>query len=185
MTYPVNLMFSQSDNLNFIYEWRTLDFADPRGIGLLVVLAFMAALVVFRRADLHLDEVMLVGVGSFLALQHTRMLFVFGILAAPLLCRLVKDDWDHYDVKTDKPAVNAVAIVIALAVCFVRFPSNDDLRQQIEAQNPVAAVAYMREHGIHGRVLNEYIWGGYLIWQAPSIRPSSTAALTFSITPAY
>ena len=170
VTYPLNLMFSQSDNLNFIYEWRTLDFADPRGIGLFVVLAFMAALVLFRKADLHLDEVMLVAIGSFLALQHMRMLFVFGILAAPLLCRLVKDDWDQYEVKTDKPAVNAVAIVIALAVCFVQFPSNDDLRQQIEAQNPVAAVAYMKERGIQGRVLNEYIWGGYLIWQAPEYK---------------
>ena len=168
--YPLNLMFSQSDNLSFIYEWRTLDFADPRGIGLFVVLAFMAALVIFRRADLHLDEVILVGIGSFLALQHMRMLFVFGILAAPLLCRLVKDDWDYYEVKTDKPVVNAVAIVVALAVCFVRFPSDDDLRRQIEAQNPVAAVAYMREQGIQGRVLNEYTWGGYLIWQAPEYK---------------
>jgi len=113
---------------------------------------------------------MLLGIGSFLALQHMRMLFVFGILAAPLLCRLVKDDWDDYEVKTDKPAVNAVAIVIALAVCFVRFPSNDDLRQRIEARNPVAALAYMREQGIQGRVLNEYTWGGYLIWQAPEYK---------------
>ena len=125
VTYPLDLMFSQSDNLNFIYEWRTLDFADPRGIGLFVILAFLAALVVFRKADLYLDEVMLLGVGSFLALEHMRMLFVFGILAAPLLCRLVKDDWDYYDVKTDKPAVNAVGIVVALAVCFARFPSDD------------------------------------------------------------
>ncbi len=170
VTYPLDLMFSQSDNLNFIYEWRTLDFADPRGVGLFVVLAFMAALVLFRKADLHLDEVMLVGIGSFLALQHMRMLFVFGILAAPMLCRLVKDDWDYYEVKTDKPAVNAVAIVVALAGCFVRFPSDEDLRGRIEAQNPVAAVAYMREQGIQGRVLNEYTWGGYLIWQAPEYK---------------
>ena len=170
VTYPLDLMFSQSDNLNFIYEWRTLDFADPRGIGLFVVLAFMAALVLFRKADLYLDEVMLLGIGSFLALQHMRMLFVFGILAAPLLCRLVKDDWDSYEMKTDKPLVNAAAIVVALAVCFVRFPSNDDLRRQIEARNPVAAVSFMREQGIQGRVLNEYTWGGYLIWQAPEYK---------------
>ena len=28
----------------------------------------------------------------------------------------------------------------------------------------------MREQGIQGRVLNEYAWGGYLIWQAPEYK---------------
>jgi hypothetical protein len=29
---------------------------------------------------------------------------------------------------------------------------------------PTGAAAYLRSHALPGRLLNEYIWGGYLIW---------------------
>lgn len=29
---------------------------------------------------------------------------------------------------------------------------------------PVGAVRFMREHHLHGKILNRYAWGGYLIW---------------------
>ncbi|MFC1721979.1 hypothetical protein ACFL0Z_03665, partial [Patescibacteria group bacterium] len=35
---------------------------------------------------------------------------------------------------------------------------------------PVAAVEYLRENPIEGNMLNEYNWGGYLIWTYPEAK---------------
>jgi hypothetical protein len=47
------------------------------------------------------------------------------------------------------------------------FPNQRSLARQVEIQSPVNAVAFINEHRLSGRMLNEYVYGGYLIWAAP------------------
>jgi hypothetical protein len=58
--------------------------------------------------------------------------------------------------------LGCVAFVIPLA-----FPSQANIEQQIRGHNPVQALQYLRASGQTGRVLNDYLFGGYLIWAAP------------------
>jgi hypothetical protein len=37
----------------------------------------------------------------------------------------------------------------------------------VEEASPVKAVNFLREHHVAGHMLNEYVYGGYLIWAAP------------------
>ncbi len=55
-------------------------------------------------------------------------------------------------------AMTAIAIVIAIESGFFsnRLESGDTC--------PVGAVRFMKEHHLHGKVLNNFIWNGYLIW---------------------
>jgi hypothetical protein len=44
------------------------------------------------------------------------------------------------------------------------FPSRSDLEAQVRQKSPQAAIEYVRRAGLHGPVLNEYGFGGYMIW---------------------
>ena len=49
----------------------------------------------------------MLALGAWLAIGHRRMLFVFGILAAPVVSRLIAPLWDGYDADQDHPLPNA------------------------------------------------------------------------------
>jgi hypothetical protein len=102
-----------------------------------------------------------------MALSHRRMLFVFGILAAPTLSRMLADLWENYDAEGDRPVLNACFIGVSLLVAVLGFPSRHVLAMDVEQDTPVKAVDFVKTHHVSGRMLNDYLYGGYLIWAAP------------------
>jgi hypothetical protein len=53
---------------------------------------------------------------------------------------------------------------------FFAFPSLRNLDFQVRDNNPVKALEYVKNSGFSGRMLNEYVFGGYLIWAAPQYK---------------
>jgi hypothetical protein len=165
--YPLDLYFQQTDNLANIDEWRPLNFQEPRGMGVFALMLAAGLIVLVRRKEIHLDEVLLVALGSFMAVRHTRMVFVFGILVAPLLCRLLADLWRGYEPGHDFPRLNAALALGAAALVVTTFPRTPEIEAQVAKQSPVKAVEFIRSRSLAGPMLNEYVWGGYLIWALP------------------
>jgi hypothetical protein len=165
--YPLNTMLHQPLGISQVQEWQPLQLNEPRGVAMLVVLLCIFLLLVVRRSELFWDEFLLLALGMWLAVSHKRMVFVFGVLAAPILCRLLSTSWDNYDAQTDRPLPNAVLIAASLAVAFWGFPNPQSLSRQVELQSPVDAVAFINNHHLSGNMLNDYVYGGYLIWAAP------------------
>jgi hypothetical protein len=165
--YPFNLFFQQSQNLASVSEWQPLDVHDPRAwvLGAVAVGIFLAVLL--RRAELRLEELAMLAAGFGLAILHQRMLFVFGILAAPVICRLLANAWDKYDPARDLRFANAILMAAAVVTMIAAFPGAGEIQQQIAKTSPAGAVDYIRKSGLEGRMLNEYIFGGYLIWALP------------------
>jgi hypothetical protein len=95
------------------------------------------------------------------------MVFVFGILAMPVLSRLLARAWDRYNPDRNRVLLNAVVITIATWVILQRFPSSRELTEQVDKGNPVKALSFIRHSALSGRMLNDYNYGGYLIWAAP------------------
>jgi hypothetical protein len=170
VVYPFDVFVNQSTNLEHVYEWRSLDFHDPRGMMLFAVCGWIVLMLLIRRQKIAAVELCMLALGSYLALRHMRMLPIFGLLAAPIVCRLIRDDWDRYNPAIDPRRVNAAIIAALLVVMVWRFPTAAELGAQVESANPAAAVAYLREGGLTEGVLNEYDWGGYLLWAAPEIK---------------
>lgn len=166
-TYPLDVYFQQTDNLGNIDEWRPLNFQQPRGMGVFALTAAVGLIVLVRRKQIRLDELLLFALGSYLAVRHTRMIFVFGILIAPLLCRLLADLWRGYEAERDFPRLNAALAAAAVALMISGFPSRAEIQAQIEKQSPVDAVKFISDQALAGPMLNEYVWGGYLIWALP------------------
>jgi hypothetical protein len=167
VAYPLNTMLHQPIGLANAEEWMPLQMNSARGAGLLVVLACILLLIMIRRSELFLDELILLAMGTWLAVGHRRMVFVFGILAAPVLSRLLSNMWDGYDRERDHPVPNAILIALAAAFMIMAFPNARNLTSQVEAGSPVKAVEFMKAHRLAGNMLNDYTYGGYLIWAAP------------------
>lgn len=165
--YPLDVMLNQPLNLETVSEWQQPSFGEPRGVGLLLISGLILLVPLLRRRSLALQELVLLSVGFLFAVRHERMLFTFGILAAPIFCRLLADAWEQYEPERDLPIANAVITGIAGVAVFFAFPGPANLGQQVQKANPVKALALMERTGLSGPMLNEYVYGGYLIWAMP------------------
>ena len=148
-------------------EWQPLVFDNARAFGLLAVAGLTFLLTLTRRCKIRLEELLLVALGFGMAVRHSRMLFVFGVIVAPVLCRMLSDAWDRYEFSRDRIAPNAFVMLLGAAVIVLAFPDRDQLDSQVKNANPVKAVEFIRRTGLSGRMLNEYGYGGYLIWALP------------------
>jgi hypothetical protein len=165
--YPFDLLLHQSNGMAYVSEWQPLDFNDGGAVGLLVVLAIVFLTTLLRRDALQLEELLLLAVGTGLAIRHQRMLFVFGLLAAPLITRLFSGAWERYDLRRDHRMLNSILIALSIFVMVSVFPRGDQLSAQVIGNSPVRAVEFIRRTGLAGPMLNEYEFGGYLIWALP------------------
>lgn len=165
--YPIDTMLNQPLNLSSVSEWAPLNMTEERGVALLAVLLCIFLLVAVRRSELFFDELLLLAIGSWIAVSHMRMLFLFGILAAPILSRQLSTFWEGYYAETDRIWPNAVMIGASLLAIFLAFPDSRNLAEQVENESPQKAVEYIKANHLSGPMLNDYALGGYLIWAAP------------------
>jgi hypothetical protein len=159
--YPLNLLFSQKTNLSSIEEWLPPSLADGNTWVLLAAMGAVLLLAAARR--LSLREVVLVVMATIPALEHRRMLFLFGLLTAPVLAHY---GWGR-ERKRSNPVADAVLIFGCLAAMIWIFPGESKLREQVASRNPAGAVRYIRQAGLRQPMLNEYRFGGYLLWALP------------------
>jgi hypothetical protein len=170
--YPIDNMLHQGVNFGSVEEWQQISFSDFRGMALLGLGALVLLIPMLRGIKLYAVELVLVALGFWLAVQHERMVFIFGMLTAPVLCRLLATAWEGYDSRRDSAWGGAFVLAcIALAVV-LGFPSQKNLEQQVEAHNPVKAVEFLKQSGLSGNMVNEFVFGGYLIWAAPERKVS-------------
>ena len=167
VVYPVNTLLHQHIQMASVQEWQSTPISDPRGIALLLVLLGSFMTVVLRHSELYFDELLILAAATWLGLSHERTLFAFGILAAPILCRQIAGLWDNYERDKDPHWLNAAMMAGSLLAMFLAFPSTQNLHAQVERYSPVGAVGYIKSHHLAGPMLNDYTYGGYLIWAAP------------------
>lgn len=167
ITYPASALVTQHLALGASQEWLPTPMTDLRAKALLLILLASFLTVAFRRSELYFDELILLVAAGWLGLSHRRTLFAFGILAAPILCRQIAGLWEGYDRDKDPHWLNAVFMAVSVLLMIYAFPSTRDIRIQMETSSPVKAVAFIKSHHLAGPMLNDYAYGGYLIWAAP------------------
>ena len=165
--YPLDTLLNMPLLLGNVAEYAPLRMNEERGVALMGLLLLSFLLVMTHKAQMFWDEAFLLVLGTWMAVSHERMLFVFGILAAPVLSRQLAKSWEGYDPDKDRASLNALFIGMALVGVYLAFPSSQDLKQQVEAASPVKAVEYIQVHQLTGPMLNDHAFGGYLMWAAP------------------
>ncbi len=167
ITYPLNTLFHQKLQMNAVQEWQPTRMSGQRGVVLLVLLLGSFLVVITRRSELYWDELLILIAATWLGVSHSRTLFAFGILIAPIVSRLFSGFWENYDPTKDPRWLNAIVMAGAIAIAFFAFPSKQALRKDVEEKCPVKAVDFIKQNHLQGPMLNDYIYGGYLIWAAP------------------
>jgi hypothetical protein len=165
--YPINTLLHQNIGLSQVQEWMPLQLTSERGIALLAVLACLLLIELVQHSQIYLHELLLIAFCTWSAASHARLIFAFGIVAAPILSRLLSNAWDSYDPEEDRPLPNTVMILASLLICFFAFPGKQNLTTQVEEHSPVKAVEFIKTNHLSGNMLNDYILGGFLIWAAP------------------
>ena len=104
-------------------------------------------------------------VAMVMGLTYVRFLFFLAIIAAPILARFF-DFIPPYDRKADRPLINLL-VIGSLLFAVIRYfppPSEPVEEEMLAKEYPVQILQYLKSHPPAGRLMNEYLWGGYLIW---------------------
>ncbi|MFZ0311374.1 MAG: hypothetical protein WAL85_01585 [Candidatus Korobacteraceae bacterium] len=168
--YPFDLLFRQPGNMQYVEEWQSVDFSTGNGkLALIVILALLAG-ALFSPRRWKLDEVLLTAFALWAALSHGRFLFFAGLILIPILApRLTL--FPPYERELDKPWLNAGIMAAILGALIFFFPSTAQLQEKVEETYPRAALEFMQRKHLNGRIFNQYTWGGYMEWNAPTLRP--------------
>ena len=168
--YPFEFLLGQQANMQAIEEWHGVDFSTGNGkLALLVILAVLAAAILSRRRW-RLDEVLLAVFAIWTGLSHGRLLFFTGLVLPPILAPRL-GLFPAYERELDKPWLNAIIMVCVLGSVIWFFPANVDLQRRVDGSYPTAALAFMQRQHLSGRIFNQYLWGGYMEWTAPDLKP--------------
>lgn len=164
------------------HEFQSPDFHSADLFPFLAALGAMGLLLATGRRP-HWTHLVLVLGTAAMALMAQRNIIQFGLIAIPLLALHWGPSWQDLLARSavarrfaraSRTGVTAPyigAAVLALAVLAVTrgrpggievVPDGFDPRRF-----PVAAVDQARAAGVGGRVLHEFIWGGYLLWAWP------------------
>ncbi|MBI4165531.1 MAG: hypothetical protein HY508_07340, partial [Acidobacteria bacterium] len=162
--YPFNLAFVQKLNIAYVDEWASVDFNDPRGKVVFILLAGIILGALFSRYRWKLHELLLAAFALYAGLKHIRFLFLAAILLAPLLSKMLGEVIPPYRKEIDKPALNAAVMALLLAIVIYRFPAKANLQEAVDTRFPAKAVAYIKENHLSGNFFHRYMWGGYLIF---------------------
>ena len=167
--YPFNFLFHQQSNVNYVEEWQPVDFSTGNGkLALLVIFGLIAA-ALFSRRRWMLSDVLLTVFALWAGLSHARFLFFIGLIVVPVIAPHLTL-FSPYDRDLDKPWLNAVIMSGLVAGMIYFFPSAAALQQKVDQVFPTAAIHFLQQRQIQGRIFNQYLWGGYMEWTAPQLQ---------------
>jgi hypothetical protein len=167
--YPYQLLLRQQGVMQYIEEWQPVNFSTGNGkLGLVVIFALLAA-ALFSRRRWRLDEVLLTAFALWAALSHVRFLFFAGIIVVPILAPRL-ELFTPYERELDKPWLNAIIMAAIVGAMIFFIPSEAELQQRVDEEYPRAALEFIQQQHLNGRIFNQYKWGGYMEWHAPEVK---------------
>ena len=167
--YPFDLAFRQKLNAEHIAEWASVNFHVMRGKIVLILLIALLIGALLRSCRWTLAELGLILFALYSGLTYDRFLFLLGIVAAPILAKIL-DFVPRYRRDADTPVLNAIVILLMIGGITYYWPREAQLQALVREQYPAEAVLYLQAHPPSGPVLNFYLWGGYLNWKDPSLK---------------
>ena len=150
-------------------------YSGPLGKVLLALVIGLLALAVRERRRLGWANLFALAAALVFLFQMGRFASVFAILACPIAAVVLprmRDNLLARPILRVTMIASLVCIAANVAIHFPRGATTMDawLTRNGDADNllyPTAAATFVDEHvpRVHGRVLNELTWGGYLIWR--------------------
>jgi hypothetical protein len=173
LLYPFTYARPGNAALQYIQEWQSPNFRRPDNL-LFAVSLLLAAVLGLRWRPLGPSDVLSFLCLALMALVSVRHISLYAVVAMPLLgARL----------QAELPALGRTLaawrwrrlplmswLLLALVVAHLGATLNQRGFLQLghepaAAEYPAGGAAYLREHGVVGRLYNDYAWGGYLTYE--------------------
>jgi hypothetical protein len=164
-------IFSLGDALPMISEWKPPNFQQQPMEELILLVALYLAL--SRGLKLPLIRLLVVIGLTHLFLRYVRNAELLAMLAPLVIAPVLARQWPSLrpTIETTgrlsalaQPAGRGlVAVCLGLAVLLAAGLVHFDVVKPPESTTPAAALKFVREAGLKGRVFNHYGYGGYLI----------------------
>jgi hypothetical protein len=160
------MLFRQKLNVGNVEEWASVNFNDPRGMLVALVLAGVFLMALIGRKRWRVDDVLLTLFVLYCGLSHMRFLFLAGIVLPPILAPQFGRISSH-DPHRERRILNSGLLAAVIGLCVLGFPSEPMLEAEMSGYFPAGAMRYLRAHPQQGHMFNLYEWGGYLEWNLP------------------
>ena len=167
--YPFDLAFRQKLNIEHVEEWVSVNFHDTRGKVVMALLLALLISAILRVSRWTLAELGLALFALYSGLTYIRFLFLVGIVVAPILAKML-DFMPPYRAEIDTPILNAFVMLAMIGGMVHYWSTTAKLQSSLAEQYPVQAMSYLEAHPPRGRMLNFYLWGGYLNWKDPNLK---------------
>lgn len=182
LLYP----FTKLNNpvLKTIPEWNATDFTEPAFWSFGLLLGIAVVMLIVRRPTIHLSDLLVVGTFAAGALWGRRFIPFAAVLLVIFIGRMITRPnlsgvcaprfWSRLarwragtntggDRAPERARLLNAVVVLAVVVFPVVLRSAYD--PATDKRLPVAAVDYLEATGVKQPLLNQYNWGGYLIWR--------------------
>ena len=170
VVYPLDLIFRQRLNVAVIEEWQSIDFQNFNGVVLFIVVTFILVLTLAKRRAWQLQDLLFALLAFYAAVTHRRFLFLAGMVVCPILAEeLAGAVFRPYDQERNRPVLNALVMAGFCIFGILHIPTSATLRAMETQHFPAAALPELNRCCKQGRLLNQFEWGGYLIWNARDI----------------
>lgn len=157
---------------NEIQEWLAPNFHSEFGLSFFFYLLVLVVLAYLGKIRVHPTRFFIMLTFCLLALSAMRHISIFVLLATPFLAEeLTVLPWRKFNIPYKPLALALFLLLFFLLWAFQVAPKTYEATRSIknlaeEGGYPYEAVEYLKIHP-QERILSEYGWGGYLIWQLP------------------
>lgn len=166
VAYPFEIAFTHRLTTATVVEWQTLDFHGFRGKFVFAALVSLILLGMLKRRKWSFTDLLLLLISTLAALTYSRFLLLEAIVLPPLLARELTF-FSDYRPEIDKHWLNAGIVALMIVFICTHVPSESALLQQADQGMPDKAVKFLESNPSPQKLLNDFNWGGYLIWNLP------------------
>jgi hypothetical protein len=154
-----------------IAEWLPLFSTGFSVFGILYVSLFLGLLIP-QYKKIELNNLVLTAVFLIFAFLHQRHFLIFIILTIPIFAEILFQTKQAVNPKRFQflfgGAKKWVAILFVLGLTvYGLYPFLATFNQDISLSYPQKALPFLKSLPLSENLLNDYDWGGYLIWQIP------------------
>ena len=161
---------------DIIVEFHAMKFRTLNDWAVLLLL-MLACFAMGRARRFRPVWALLLGWSAWMGFRSLREVWLVTILSVAVISMPRDEESQPAELPTRtnlslRLAVAAAVALILLTGASVWSLSSKALLKQVADNFPLGSVAYIHEHHLHGPLLNELSWGGFLIYALPEIPPA-------------
>lgn len=184
LRYPFDVLLMRANRL--IVEWQPPLLTRPRFYPLLALALLTTVALLTSSKKYRPGQFLLFATALAAALHSGRNIPLFALLAAPMLSEHLRLGWLERGWRRIDAAVTrnkrsesrqpiTPRLIVLLCATLALWAAADAAQRQRAVERnsfPQHAVDFLAQHNLPPQLLNDYAWGGYLIWRLQPAYPN-------------